>query len=146
RMKTMNAVIYARVSTDDQAREGYSIAAQKELLEDYAERHGLTIIDEYIDEGKSGKSIDGRAQMTHLLRDASRGKFDAVMTYKLDRIARRVSDASVIVETLGTHNVQLISLSEGIDTTTIHGKLIYNILSAIAENEREQIAGRVKMG
>lgn len=145
-MKTTNAVIYARVSTEDQAREGYSIAAQKELLVEYAERHGLTIIDEYIDEGKSGKSIDGRPQMTRLLEDASRNKFDAVMTYKLDRIARRVSDASVIVETLGTHNVQLISLSEGIDTTTIHGKLIYNILSAIAENEREQIAGRVKMG
>ncbi|WP_371068826.1 recombinase family protein [Sediminibacillus sp. JSM 1682029] len=145
-MSSLKAVIYVRVSTDDQAKEGYSIPAQKDLLNDYASKHNITIIDEYIDEGKSGKSISGRPQMTRLLKDAKHNKFDAVMTYKLDRIARKVRDASEIVDTLASHDVQLISLSESIDTTTLSGKLVYNILSAIAENEREQIVGRVKMG
>lgn len=145
-IKKLQAVLYARVSTEDQANEGYSIKAQKELLTEYAMKHNITIIDEYIDEGKSGKSISGRPQMTRLLEDAKQKKFDAVMTYKLDRLARKVRDSSEIAEILKEHDVQLISLSENIDTTTLYGKLVYDILSAIAENEREQIVGRVKMG
>jgi hypothetical protein len=66
-IKTLKAVIYDRVSTDEQATEGYSIPAQIELLVDYAKRHNLTITDENIDNGKSGKSIAGPPQMSRLL-------------------------------------------------------------------------------
>ena len=144
--KLLQAVIYARVSTEEQATEGYSIKAQKDLLNTYAEKHNLTIISEYIDEGKSGKSIDGRPQMIRLLEDAKQKKFEAVIVYKLDRLARKTRDSLEIVETLGNHGVQLISLSENIDTTTPHGKMFYTVLSSLAEMERDQIVGRVKMG
>ncbi|HCO79982.1 MAG TPA: resolvase [Bacillus sp. (in: Bacteria)] len=145
-MKSLNAVIYARVSTEEQATEGYSIKAQKDLLSHYAEKNKLTIIEDYIDEGKSGKSIAGRPQMIRLLDDAKQGKFEAVIVYKLDRLARKTRDSLEIVETLGNHGVQLISLSENIDTTTPHGKMFYTVLSSLAEMERDQIVGRVKMG
>lgn len=145
-IKPIQAVMYARVSTEEQATEGYSIKAQKDLLNTYAEKHNLTIISEYIDEGKSGKSIDGRPQMIHLLEDAKQEKFEAVIVYKLDRLARKTRDSLEIVETLGSHGVQLISLSENIDTTTPHGKMFYTVLSSLAEMERDQIVGRVKMG
>ncbi|TKD67686.1 recombinase family protein [Pseudalkalibacillus hwajinpoensis] len=144
--KLLQAVMYARVSTEEQATEGYSIKAQKDLLNTFAEKHNLTIISEYIDEGKSGKSINGRPQMIQLLEDAKQKKFEAVIVYKLDRLARKTRDSLEIVETLGIHGVQLISLSENIDTTTPHGKMFYTVLSSLAEMEREQIVGRVKMG
>ena len=145
-IKSPQAVIYARVSTEEQATDGYSIKAQKDLLSNYAEKNNLTIIDDYIDEGKSGKSIAGRPQMIRLLDDAKQGKFEAVIVYKLDRLARKTRDSLEIVETLGNHGVQLISLSENIDTTTPHGKMLYTVLSSVAEMERDQIVGRVKMG
>jgi site-specific DNA recombinase len=145
-MKNLIAVIYVRVSTEEQATEGYSIKAQKELLINHAARHNLTIVDEYVDEGKSGKSITGRPQMSRLLEDAKQKKFDVVITYKLDRLARKTRDSLEIAETLGNHNVQLISLSENIDTSTPHGKMFYTVLSSLAEMERDQIVGRVKMG
>lgn len=139
-------MIYARVSTEEQATEGYSIKAQKDLLSSYAEKHNLAIVSEYIDEGKSGKSIEGRPQMIRLLEDVKQKKFEAVIVYKLDRLARKTRDSLEIVETLGNHGVQLISLSENIDTTTPHGKMFYTVLSSLAEMERDQIVGRVKMG
>ena len=82
--------------------------------------------------------------MIHLLEDAKQEKFEAVIVYKLDRLARKTRDSLEIVETLGSHGVQLISLSENIDTTTPHGKMFYTVLSSLAEMERDQIVGRVK--
>ncbi|HDR8412855.1 TPA: recombinase family protein [Bacillus cereus] len=145
-IKTLRAVIYARVSTDEQANEGHSIQAQIESLLDYAKRYNLTIVDEYVDSGKSGKSISGRPQMTRLLEDAKKKSFDAVIIYKLDRLARSTRDSIDIAELLSSHGIQLISLSENIDTTTPHGYMFFTILSSFAEMERKQIVGRVKMG
>ncbi|WNF37180.1 recombinase family protein [Bacillaceae bacterium IKA-2] len=145
-MKMLNAVIYARVSTSEQALEGYSIKAQKNLLIEYAKKHSFSIIDSYVDEGKSGKSIEGRPQMSRLINDAKQNKFAVVLIYKLDRLSRKTKDSLEIIEILDSHKVQLISLSESIDTTTPHGKLIYTILSSYSEMERELIVSRVKMG
>src|SRR5690625_4856964 len=119
-MNIMNAAIYARVSTEEQATDGYSVKAQREALSDYARKHNLNIINEYIDEGKSGKSISGRPQMTKLLKDAAQKKFDTVIIYKLDRLARKTRDSLEIAETLNNHGVQLISLSESIEIGRSH--------------------------
>ncbi len=142
----LTGVIYARVSTEEQASEGYSIEAQKQLLYAYAKQRNIQIIDEYIDEGRSGKSIDGRPQMQRLLKDSKNGEFHAVITYKLDRLARKTRDSLEIVETLERHNVQLMSYSESIDTTTPGGKMFYTVMSSVAEMERATIIDRVKMG
>lgn len=140
------AVIYARVSTEEQASEGYSIEAQKQLLQEYAKQRNIQIIDEYIDEGKSGKSIDGRPELLRLLSDARENKFDIVIIYKLDRLARKTRDSLEIAERLERHNVLLMSYSENIDTTTPGGKMFYTLISSFAEMERSTIIDRVKMG
>src|SRR5699024_10417529 len=105
---TIKAALYARVSTEEQASEGYSISAQIELLYDYAHKNNIEIINEYIDEGKSGKNIEGRPEMKRLLMDAKDENFNAVIIYRLDRLARKTRDSLDIVEKLGFHNVQLI--------------------------------------
>ncbi|SFA93619.1 Resolvase, N terminal domain [Lentibacillus halodurans] len=142
----LTGVIYARVSTEEQASEGYSIEAQKKLLYDYAKQRNIQIIDEYIDEGRSGKSIDGRPEMQRLLKNARNNRFDVVITYKLDRLARKTRDSLEIIETLEDHNVQLMIYSENFDTTTLQGKMMYTLFSSFAEMERGQIVERVKMG
>ncbi|MYL41244.1 recombinase family protein [Virgibacillus salexigens] len=142
----LTGVIYARVSTEEQASEGYSIEAQKKLLYDYAKQRNIQIIDEYIDEGRSGKSIDVRPEMQRLLKNVRNNRFDVVITYKLDRLARKTRDSLEIIETLEDHNVQLMIYSENFDTTTLQGKMMYTLFSSFAEMERGQIVERVKMG
>lgn len=145
-MKELKGVIYARVSTEEQATEGYSIAAQKEALQEYARLRQIDIVDQYVDEGRSGKSIDGRPQMQQLLQSAKDQKFDVVLIYKLDRLSRKTKDSLEIIETLDQHNIQLMSYSENIDTSTPGGKMFYTVLSSVAEMERGTIIDRVKMG
>ncbi|MBU8730773.1 recombinase family protein [Cytobacillus oceanisediminis] len=145
-MNRLKAVIYARVSTEEQAKEGYSIKAQKQLLRDYATHRNFEIVGEYIDEGRSAKSIDGRPEMQRLLKDAKEKKFNSVIIYKLDRLARKTKDSLEIAETLERYNVQLMSYSENIDTTTPGGKMFFTVLSSVAEMERATIIDRVKMG
>lgn len=142
----LKAALYARVSTEEQVREGYSINAQKELLNEYASRNNIEIIEKYIDEGKSGKSIDGRPEMKRLLRDAKTGSFEIVIVYKLDRLARKTKDSLEIMENLESHNVQLVSYTENIDTSTPGGKMFFTLLSSLSEMERANIIDRAKMG
>lgn len=140
------AAIYARVSTEEQVREGFSIQAQLGELERYAEANNIEIVARYIDEGASGKSIAGRPYMRRLLKDAQEKKFNTVMVYKIDRLARKLKDALEISDTLEQHNVKLISLNENFDTSTAFGKTAFQMLCSFAELERNTIVDRVKMG
>ena len=142
----MRAAIYARVSTEEQANEGFSIRAQQAALLLRAEKEGFLVVEEYIEEGASGKNISGRPQMVRLLNDAENQKFDVVLIAKLDRLTRSSKDSLEIAEMLSKKGIQLISLAESIDTTTPHGKMFYTVLSSINQMEREQIAERVKTG
>jgi len=145
-MNTKKAVIYARVSTEEQATEGFSIKAQLSELYRQAELLNMEVINEYIDEGVSGKSIAGRPEMKKLLADARHRKFDIVLVYKLDRVSRKLKDALEISDELERNNVQLMSLNENFDTTTPMGKMVFQMISSFAELERNTIVGRVKMG
>lgn len=142
----IRAALYARVSTEEQAKEGFSITAQIDEIRKYCERNDFEIVSEYVDEGKSGKSISGRPQMQKLLTDASQHKFDILVIYKTDRLARKLKDVLEINDTLERKRVRLVSLSEQIDTTTPFGKASFQILGSFAELERNTIIGRVRMG
>ncbi|WP_010279078.1 recombinase family protein [Paenibacillus senegalensis] len=145
-MTKLKAVMYVRVSTEEQAKEGYSVSAQIAEIKRYAELNGYEIIDEYIDEGASGKNISGRPQMNRLLKDSNQQKFGVVIIYKIDRLARKLMDSLKIYETLERNKVSLISLNEKFDTTTAFGRTIFQMSCSFAELERNSIVERVKLG
>lgn len=140
------AVIYARVSTAEQAEEGYSIDAQIDTVKNKCIQEGREIICEYIDRGISGKSISKRLQLQKLLEDAKQNKFDEVWVWKTNRLARNHLDLLKIVDHLNKYNIGFKSCSESFDTSTPSGKLLMNVLASIGEFERETIVENVKMG
>lgn len=138
--------IYCRVSTTEQAEEGYSIDEQNIKIREYCEREGHEIYNLYEDRGISGKNITNRPGIRQLLDDATKNKFDLVVVWKLNRISRKLLDILNIVELLNKHNIAFRSLTENFETETPSGKLQLNIMGAIGEFERETIAENVKMG
>lgn len=142
----MKAAIYIRVSTDLQVKEGNSIEAQKEKLIHYAKAKELSVTKLYIDEGVSGATIDDRKELIQLLEDAKNKVFEAVLVYKLDRLGRNARDLLDIKNRFKDLNINLISLSENIDTTTPTGNAMYGMISVFAELEKDTITGRMQMG
>ena len=138
--------IYCRVSTTEQAEEGYSIDEQNIKIREYCEKEGHEIYNLYEDRGISGKNITNRPGIKQLLEDATKNKFDLLIVWKLNRVSRRLIDILNIVELLNKHNVDFRSLTENFETETPSGKLQLNIMGAIGEFERETIAENVKMG
>lgn len=141
----MRVVLYIRVSTTEQAEEGYSIRAQRTQLLDYCRVNDYEVVDIYIDDGYSAKDLN-RPRLRNLLKDAQKGLFDAVVVYKLDRFTRSVRDLYDLLERLQTHNVGFISKQEKFDTTTAMGRAMIGLLAVFAQFERELIAERVRMG
>lgn len=138
------AAIYIRVSTEDQAKHGISLEAQQEALENYAKVLGYEILKIYKDEGKSAKDIKGRPEMQQLLEDAQNNKFQAIFVYKLDRFSRSLRDLVETIEKLKTWNIDFVSMQDKIETTSASGKLMFHIISAFAEFERNVTGERTK--
>ena len=138
--------IYTRVSTSDQAEEGYSIFEQKRLLEEWCNNKGYDIYRCYSDSGISGKNIKDRPELKALLSDAEEKKFDMVVSWKINRISRRLSDVLKIVDILDKNNITFKSYSEPFETDTPAGKMQFQMMALIGEFERETIAQNVKMG
>ncbi len=139
-------VIYARVSTAEQAEEGYSIDAQIETVKKKCELEGKQVINHYVDRGISGKSIEKREALKRLLKDAKEGQYEEVWVWKTNRLARNHLDLLKIVDELNKYNIDFKSCSEAFDTSTATGKLMMNVLASIGEFERETIVDNVKMG
>lgn len=137
---------YIRVSTEEQALQGVSLAAQEEALKNYCKTFGYEIHRVYRDKGKSGKSISGRPAMLKLLEDAEAKKFDAIIIYKLDRFSRSVYDLIVTIKKLKQWDVDFISLQDKIDTTSAMGKFQFHLFGALAELEKDMIGERTKFG
>lgn len=148
-MKNKNnkiAAIYIRVSTDAQAEEGYSIEAQKEQLTAYCVSKGIKDYEFYIDGGWSGSNLD-RPEIQRLIKDAKEERISHCIVYKLDRLSRSQKDTLYVIEdVLNPHNVDFVSLTESLDTSTPMGRLMIGILSAFAQLERENIRLRTRMG
>ena len=137
----MRMALYARCSTQDQ-----SLDLQLDALRDYAGARSLDVVEEYLDEGVSGAKAR-RPALDRLLADAHRRRFDAVLVWKLDRLGRSLSHLIRLVEDLGAVGVDLVSLDDpGLDTTSPHGRLLFQIRRAVAEFERSLIRERTKAG
>ena len=138
--KQQKCYIYTRVSTSMQV-EGYSLDAQKEKLRKYAEYQEMSIVGEYSDEGKSGKSVEGRPQFKQMLSDIEKGKDDVdyVLVFKLSRFGRNAADVLSSLQKMQDYGVNLICVEDEIDSSKDAGKLMISVLSAVAEIERENI-------
>lgn len=138
--------IYIRVSTQEQAAEGYSISEQHERLVKYSEAQDWIVYKVYSDPGFSGGSME-RPGLRSLIRDASAGKLDKVVVYKLDRLSRSQKDTLYLIEDVFLENkVDFVSMTENFDTGTPLGRAMIGILSVFAQLEREQIKERMSVG
>lgn len=143
----MNRVaLYIRVSTQEQADEGYSIGAQTERLKAYCTARDWLVFDTYIDPGFSGSNTD-RPALKKLIHDVKKKKIDTVLVYKLDRLSRSQKDTLLLIEDVFNKNdVSFVSINENFDTSTAFGRAMIGILSVFAQLEREQIRERTMMG
>jgi DNA invertase Pin-like site-specific DNA recombinase len=138
----LKIALYARVSTSDKGQDPHM---QLRELREYCARRGWEIAGEYVDSGVSG-SKDSRPELNKLMADANRRNFYAVVVWKFDRFARSVSHLLRALETFQSLGVDFVSLTEGIDTSTPVGKLVFTILGAVAEMERALICERIRAG
>lgn len=140
----LRAALYARVSTEEQAKEGFSIDAQLNILSAWSVVKGYQIADRYVDDGYSAKNLN-RPAVQRLLEDCRAGAIDAVVVWRLDRLSRSLRDTLTVVEDVfRAKNIEFISTTESIDTTTTSGRLMLNILASFAQNEREVNEERVR--
>jgi site-specific DNA recombinase len=141
-----NVAIYCRVSTEEQASEGYSISAQLQTLRQYTSLYGWQIAEEYVDEGISGKDIKGRPAMQRLIADVDKDKFQAVLVWKISRLSRNMLDTLVLLDKFEEYDIKFISYSENFDTSSPIGKLVVQLMASIAEMERNTLSENVKLG
>ncbi len=142
---SLKIAIYIRVSTEDQAKEGYSLEVQREYLESFASREGYEIFKVYCDEGISAYSTR-RGALQQLLKDAKDKKFELVLVYKIDRFSRNLKDLLNLIDELSSYCVGFKSATEPFDSTTSAGKLMFQQLGSFAEFERNRISERVFPG
>ncbi|MGO5676657.1 recombinase family protein [Bacillus subtilis] len=138
--------IYCRVSTEEQATEGYSITAQLQTLRQYTQLYGWQIAGEYVDEGISGKDIKGRPAMKRLVADVEKDKFQAVLVWKISRLSRNMLDTLTLLDKFEDYGVKFISYSENFDTGSPIGRLVVQLMASIAEMERNTLSENVKLG
>jgi len=134
---------YARVSTEDQATEGFSLSAQMEMLKAYAESQDWTIQDEYVDDGYSGRN-DKRPEYARMMSNID--KWDAVAVVKMDRIHRNSRNFMGMMDHLERNDKKFVSSTESLDTSTALGRFVVDMIQRIAQLESEQIGERTKIG
>lgn len=141
----MKVILYIRVSTQEQAIEGYSISEQEERLRLYCKAMGWEVVKVYIDPGYTGGDTD-RPGLHDLRLAVQAGLADKVLVYKIDRLSRSQKDMLELIDEFKNYNTGFVSMTEPIDTATPTGRLIVGVLAAFAELEREQIKERMSMG
>lgn len=139
----LKAALYARVSTEDQAREGFSLDAQMDSLRSYCAARGWSIVEEYVDKGYSGRD-EKRPAYAKMLEE--RDLWDTILVMKMDRIHRNSRNFMGMMDRLRTWEKEFTSMQESLDTGTAMGRFVMDIIQRIAQLESEQIAERVYMG
>ncbi len=136
----MRVALYARVSTRDQ-----DCGMQLEDLRQMVEARGVELVGEYVDRGVSG-SKDSRPELDRLMREARRRRFDAVWCWKFDRFARSLRHLVTALDEFRALGVDFLSHQEAVDTSTPVGRMLFQVIGAMAEFERELIRERVIAG
>ena len=139
---TIRMAIYARVSTTN---HGQDVTLQTRELEQFAQARGWQVVDSYLDRGISG-SKDRRPELDRLMADAHKRKFDVVVVWKFDRFARSLKHLIESLDEFSALGIDFVSYTEGVDTTTQTGQLLFHIVGAVAQFERDLIAERVRAG
>lgn len=134
--------IYARVSTSNGSQDP---EMQLRELREYVQRRELQIVEEYIDNGVSG-SKESRPALNRLMADAHSRKVDAVLVWKIDRWGRSLKHLVTSLAELDAYGVAFISLRDNLDLSTPSGRLMFQIIGAMAEFERALIQERVRAG
>lgn len=142
----MKAAIYTRVSTEEQAREGYSLAAQEKVLCDYCKLKNIEVVEVYSDEGISAGTMIKRPAMLRMLKDAKEQKFDVILVWKLTRFSRNLKDILNACDDLEKYGVYLQSFSENFDGKTPAGRLMRGVIGLMGQFEREVLSENVVLG
>jgi DNA invertase Pin-like site-specific DNA recombinase len=137
----MRVALYARVST----LNGQHPEMQLAELREYASRRGWNVVGEYVDEGVSG-SKESRPQLNRLMADVHRRKFEIVLVWKIDRFGRSLKHLVNALADLDSYSVAFVSLRDNLDLSTPSGRLMFQIIGAMAEFERALIQERVRAG
>ena len=138
--------IYMRVSTEDQAREGFSLPEQKERLEAYCKFNGYRIVEYYTDAGISAKTGNHRPEYDRMLEDGKQGKINMIIALKLDRITRSTRDWETLMDYLEKYNINIAFVNDDINTTTANGKMVSRIMMSVSQNEIERTSERTIIG
>ena len=139
----VRVAIYTRVSTEEQAKEGFSLDAQLDKLRSYCKARDWEIAGEYIDDGYSGRKIKRPAYLRMM---EEMDTWDALLVIKMDRIHRNSKNFMFMMEKLNKNKKEFVSMSESFDTSTAIGRFVMNIIQGIAQLESEQIGERVYIG
>ncbi|MCW8966054.1 MAG: recombinase family protein [Candidatus Pacearchaeota archaeon] len=142
--KNLKVAIYARVSTEEQAKEGFSIDAQIDKCKAYCQARGWEVFRIYKDPGYSAGSMN-RPALELMLRDAKEKNFDIILVYKIDRFSRNLKDLIMVLEDLKTQKINFTSVTEQIDTTSAMGEAFFQIIGVFAQLERGMVKERVKL-
>ena len=140
----MNVLGYVRISTSGQI-ENTSIALQKRTIRQYVKSRGWNLVEIFEDVG-SGSSTTNRPGFEEMSKRLETNGFSAVVVTKLDRFSRSILDSATFIKGLLAKDKALISISENVDTGSIQGRMFFNLLMVIAENEREVINSRMQAG
>ena len=138
--------LYMRVSTEDQAREGFSFPEQKERLESFCKFKGYEIIDYYQDAGISAKTGNHRPEFERLKDDIKTKRINTIVALKLDRITRIIYDWENLMTFLDENDAYLVCVNDEINTTGANGKMISRLLMSVSQNEIERTSERAKVG
>jgi DNA invertase Pin-like site-specific DNA recombinase len=139
-MKKKTVAVYARVSTDKQ-----KVDMQLQELNDFIKRSGWRLYKQYVDHGYTGANTQ-RPDFSKMMIDARQRKFDILVVWKLDRLSRSLKDLINTLDELGHLGIDFISYDNHLDTSTPTGKLVFQIIGAVAEFEKDIIRERVKAG
>ena len=140
------AGIYIRVSTEDQAREGFSLGEQEEKLRQLCEFKEYQIFKVYQDAGISAKDMEHRPGFQQMMDDMRKGKINYIVAYKLDRVTRSVRDLEQLIEELEKYNCYLICERDDVNTSTANGRFFVRMLKVLYQLEIEVVSERTKFG